>query len=136
MKKCIMLFMIFICILGLVSCYNGNTEEMSNVDKFLTDVQTVQVSFYTGADVHEWELTQDEIKEWIVWLNALTLEQMSQEDLNIPSDNHESGSRYIFEINTEEMCIQYVDKGDFGVYLLAEDVWYKVINPKEPFNRF
>jgi len=136
MKKFIVLFMILVCILGLVSCNNENREDMTNVNKFLPDVQIVQVTFYSGPDIHEWELTQEEIEDWIVWLNDLSLEQMNEEDTSTPSDKHESGSRYIFEINTEKVCIQYVDLGDFGVYLLAEDVWYKVSNPKEPFNRY
>lgn len=136
MKKYFILFMTLVCILGLISCNKENIVDMTNADKLLPDVQIVQVTFYSGSDIHEWELTQEEIKDWIVWLNDLSLEQMNEEDTSIPSDKHESGSRYIFEINTEKMCIQYVDRGDFGVCLLVEDVWYKVSNPKEPFNRY
>lgn len=136
MKKYMVLFIALVCILGLVSCNKEYTKDMSNADKFLPAVQIVQVTFYSDSDIHEWELTQEEIKDWIVWLNDLSLEQMNKEDTSTPNDKHESGSRYIFEINTEKVCIQYVDRGDFGVYLLAEDVWYKVSNPKEPFNRY
>ena len=61
MKKFIVLFMILVCILGLVSCNNENREDMTNVDKFLPDVQIVQVTFYSGPDIHEWELTQSNL---------------------------------------------------------------------------
>lgn len=136
MKKCITFFIALIIILGLVGCNKENTKDMTNADIFLPNIQMVKVTFYSGTDVHEWELAPEETEVWIDWLNRLTIERIDSKDEHVPYEIHESGSRYIFEINTEKVRIQYVDSGSLGVFLLAEDVWYKVSNPEEPFHRF
>ena len=136
MKKCITFFIALIILLGLVGCNKENTKDMTNADNFLPNIQMVKVTFYSGSDVHEWELAPEETEAWIDWLNRLTIERINSKDEYVPNEIHECGSRYIFEINTEKVRIQYVDSGSLGVFLLAEDVWYKVSNPEEPFNRF
>lgn len=136
MKKCITFFIALIILLGLVGCNKENTKDMTNADIFLPDIQMVKVTFYSGPDVHEWELATEETEAWIDWLNRLTIERINSKDEYVPNEIHECGSRYIFDINTEKVRIQYVDSGSLGVFLLAEDAWYKVSNPEEPFNRF
>ena len=136
MKKLIVLVLALVCVLGLVGCKNEHTEDMTNTNRFLPNTQKVQVVFYSGSDVHEWELAQDEIEDWTNWLNGLTLEQVSFERGTAPETTHTSGTRYIFNVNGEEVQMQYIDEGADGVYLFVNELWYKINNPTEPFNKY
>ncbi len=138
MKRNILLFCaIIVFALGLVACSSEKeSDKMTNADKFLTDTQKVQVTFYSGPDIHEWELTQEEIEDWIEWLNNLVLEQKNFDVGSTPDDYYEGGSRYVFDVNTEKARIEYVDYGIDETYLVVNAVWYKVNNPKEPYNKY
>lgn len=126
--------------LGIVAC--SSTEDMAknsyvaNTDKFLGEIENVHVTFHSGPDVHDWELTQDEIDDWEEWFDTLSLEQENFEKSNTPDDNFKGGSRYVFDVNDDERCLEYIDYGADNTYLLFKNVWYKVNNPTEPFNKY
>ena len=60
------------CLL-LSSC--GNGEKLS-----VGTPEYVYATYYSGPDVHDWELSQDEIDDWVVWLNNLTISPINLEE--------------------------------------------------------
>ncbi len=129
MKKTLFLFTVGMCLL-LSSC--GNSEKLS-----ISTPEKVYVTYYSGPDEHTWKLSQDEINDWVIWMNDLTVSPIDLEESKTlinylyANPNH---SHYLFDVGEADALEQivYLDRG----YLRMDDAWYRVENPTEPFNRY
>lgn len=132
MKKMLFLFIVGMCLL-LSSC--GNSEKLS-----ISTPEKVYVTYYSGPDIHNWELSQDEINSWIDWLNNLTVSPVNFDESKTLIDCLYSGNnpQYLFDVGTADALeqIAYFDYGLERVYLRMDNTWYCVENPTEPFNRY
>lgn len=134
MKKICFLFITCMCLL-LSAC--GNSAKLS-----FSTPETVYVTFYSESDVHNWELSQDEIDDWAAWLNGLTVSPINLEESKTllgylcANGGH---PQYSFDIGTSDNALEMIAYFDYGiehVYLRMGDAWYCVENPTEPFNRY
>ncbi len=129
MKKIVFLFIAGMCLL-LSSC--GNSEKLS-----ISTPEKVYVTYYSGPDEHVWELSQDEINDWVIWMNDLTVSPIDLEEsktlINYLYSNR-NNSHYSFDVGTADALEQivYLERG----YLRMDNAWYCVENPTEPFNRY
>ena len=133
MKKMLFLFITGMCLL-LSSC--GNSEKQLSI----STPEEVCVTFYSGPDVHAWELSQDEINDWVVWLNNLTVSPINLEESETLIDYlYNNGNKgYSFDVGAPDALenIIYLDYGLEHVYLRMDNAWYCVKNPTEPFNKY
>lgn len=133
MKKILSLFITGMCLL-LSSC--GNSEKLS-----ISTPEKVYVTYYSGPDIHYWELSQDEINNWIVWLNNLKVSPINLEESKTLIDHlfyNGNNPQYSFDVGAADALerISYFDYGLEHVYLRIDNAWYCVENPTEPFNRY
>lgn len=138
MKKILFFLIAGMCLL-LSSC--GNSENLS-----ISTPEKVYVTYYSDngsdiPDIHAWELSQDEINNWVVWLNDLTVSPINLEEskalLGYLCGNG-GHPQYSFDVGTADALerIAYFDYGLEHVYLHMDNDWYCVENPTEPFNRY
>ncbi len=131
MKKILFLFIAIagMCLL-LSSC--GNSEKLS-----ISTPEKVYVTYYSGPDEHIWKLSQDEINDWGIWMNDLTVSPIDLEEsktlINYLYSNP-NNSHYLFDVGAADALEQivYFERG----YLRIDNDWYCVENPTEPFNRY
>ena len=57
----------------LSSC--GNNEKLS-----ISTPEKVYATYYSELDAHDWELSQDEINDWVAWLNNFTVSLLNLEE--------------------------------------------------------
>lgn len=136
MKRILFLFIAGMCLM-LSSC--GSSEKQLSI----STPEKVCVTYYSGPDEHVWELSQDEINDWCVWLNNLTVSPINLEEsktlINYMYQNG-NNSGYSFDVNVGAPDalekIVYLDYGSERVYLRMNNAWYRVKNPTEPFNKY
>lgn len=134
MKKILFIFIAGMCLL-LSSC--GNSEKLS-----ISTPEKVYVTYYSGSDIHYWELSQDEIDNWVVWLNNLTVSPINLEESKTLIDHlYSNGNnpQYSFDVGTADALerIAYFDCAfAHHGYLRMNNAWYCVENPTEPFNKY
>ena len=133
MKKKLLLFVVMMCLL-LCSC--GKPEKLSIITP-----EKVYVTFYSGPDIHYWELSQDEISGWAAWMDGLFVSPINLEKSQMLIDYlyyNDGKPQYLFDVGPDDSLerIAYFDIGlEYG-YLRIDDVWYCVDNPTEPFHKF
>lgn len=133
MKKLSSLFLAGMCLL-LSSC--GNGEKLS-----VGTPEYVYATYYSGPDVHDWELSQDEIDDWVVWLNNLTISPINLEESKVLLDYmyyNSNNPQYSFDMRVADglECIAYYGYGPEHGYLRMDNTWYSVENPTEPFGKY
>lgn len=104
--------------------------------------EKVYVTFYSGDDVHDWELSQDEINDWVIWLNGLFVSPIDLEESKTLIERLYWGGNhrgYSFNVGTADALerIVFFD-GGYGEpgYLRIDNAWYCVKNPTEPFKKY
>jgi len=136
MKKFATAFLSALFIFSMASC--GEKEKTNVLESTLNiDVKSVHVTYYEGSPpmAHNWELSQEEISYWKGWLNEGSIvETLEQGD--VPKFYDKNGPQYVFDVNHQEKCIEYLEYGTGSAYLCIDDIWYRVDNLKEPFNRY
>lgn len=135
MKKIWFLLIAGMCLL-LSSC--GSSEKQLSI----STPEVVIVTYYSGeSDEHVWKLSQDEINDWVVWLNNFTVSPINLEESKtlinrLYSNGKKSG--YSFDAGAPDALekIVYLEYGSEHAYLRMDNAWYCVKNPTEPFNRY
>lgn len=99
------------------------------------------VTFYSGADIHEWKLSEDEINSWVDWINNFKVSPINLEESKMLIDymyNNGSNPQYSFDIGKEDSLekIAYYEVNMEHGYIRIDDKWYHIDNPTEPFNRY
>lgn len=136
MKKILFLFIAGTCLL-LSSC--GSSEKQLSI----STPEEVYVTYYSGPDEHVWELSQDEINDWVVWLNNLTVSPINLEESKtlincLYSNGTNSGYSFDVDVGVPDALekIVYLEYGLEYAYLRMDNAWYCVKNPTEPFNKY
>ena len=136
MKKFAAVFLLALFILRMISC--GEKEENQYLELISNiDVKSVHVTYYEGSPrmAHDWELTQEKIDDWKGWLNERSIVQTFEKG-DAPEFYDENGPQYVFDVNNQEKRIEYFEFGTEDAYLCINSTWYRIDNPKEPFNRY
>lgn len=125
-----------ISMLCLVLCACSNTERIS-----INTPQKVYVTFYSGADIHNWELSEDEISSWVDWINNLNVSPINLEESKMLIDymyNNSSNPQYSFDVGKEDSLerIAYFEVALEHGYIRIDNTWYHIDNPTEPFNKY
>ena len=133
MKKIIFFIIMCMCLV-LCSCE-------SNGKISINTPENVYVTFYSGADIHEWELSEDEINSWVDWINNFKVSPINLEESKMLIDymyNNGSNPQYSFDIGKEDSLerIAYYEVNMENGYIRIDDKWYHIDNPTEPFNRY
>lgn len=146
MKKLIMLVLVSVCMLNLVGCSNMRNEDSVSIEEEQVDIsidtpENVYVIFHSGADTHEWELSEDEINSWVDWIKNLDVSLINLEESKMLIDymyHNGSTPQYSFDIGREESLerIAYFEVGSEHGYININNVWYHIDNPTEPFNKY
>lgn len=133
MKKIVFSIIAIICLL-LCSC--------SKSEKFSMETpQNVYVTFYSGPDIYNWELTEDEIDGWVEWMNNFNMSFINLEESKMLIEymyNNGSNPQYSFDIGKEDSLkrIAYFDVGSKHGYICIDNTWYHIDNPTEPFKKY
>lgn len=146
MKKLIILVLVSVCMLNLVGCSNVRNKdsvaiEEEQVDISINSPENVYVTFHSGADMHEWELSEDEINSWVDWINNLDVSPINLEESKMLIDymyHNGSTPQYSFDIGREDSLqrIAYFEADSEHGYININNEWYHTDNPTEPFNRY
>ena len=133
MRKIVFPIIAFLCLL-LCSC--SNTEKIS-----MNAPENVYVTFNSGADIFEWELSEDEISSWVDWINNLNVSPINLEESKLLIDymyNSSSNPQYSFDIGKEDSLerIAYFEVSLEHGYIRIDNTWYHIDNPTEPFNKY
>lgn len=133
MKKIGFITTVILCFL-LCAC--NNTEKIS-----LNTPENVYVTFYSGADVFNWELSEDEISSWVDWVNNLNVSLINLEESKQLIDymyNNGSNPQYSFDIGKKDALerIAYFEVSLEHGYIYIDNTWYHIDNPAEPFNKY
>ena len=133
MKKIGFLIAASLC---LVLCSCGNAEKIS-----MSAPENVYVTFYSGADIHNWELSKDEINSWVDWINDLHVSPIDLEEGKLLIDymyHNGSDPQYSFDIGREDSLekIAYFEVSLEHGYMRIDDTWYHIDDPTEPFNKY
>jgi len=146
MKKLITLVVVFVCTLNLVSCSNMRNKDSVAIEEDQVDIsinmpENVYVTFHSGADTHEWQLSEEEISGWVDWINNLDVSSINLEESKMLIDYmYHNGSipQYSFDIGKEDSLerIAYFEVSLEHGYIHMDDVWYHIDNPTGPFNRY
>lgn len=111
-------------------------------EKFLISTpEKVYATYYSESDMHYWELSQDEINDWVVWLNNLTVSPINLEESKTLIDYmyyNGNNPQYSFDAGTGDSLerIAYFGCGLEPGYLRVDNTWYSVDNPTEPFTKY
>ena len=133
MKKIGFVIIVISC---LLLCACSNTEKIS-----MNTPENVYVTFYSGADVFNWELSEDEISSWVDWVNNLNVSSINLEESKMLIDymyNNSSKPQYTFDIGEEDSLerIAYFEVSLEHGYIYIDNTWYHIDNPTEPFNKY
>ena len=133
MKKILSLFIAGMCLL-LSSC--GNNEKLS-----ISTPEKVYATYYSELDAHDWELSQDEINDWVAWLNNFTVSLLNLEEskaLLYYMYYNGNNPQYSFDVGAADTLenIAYFNCGLEHGYLRMDNTWYCVENPTEPFGKY
>lgn len=127
---------LIIAILCLLLCSCSNTEKF-----FMNAPENVYVTFHSGADILDWELSEDEISSWVDWINNLNVSPINLEESKLLIDymyNSGSNPQYSFDIGKEDSLerIAYFEVSLEHGYIRIDNTWYHIDNPIEPFNKY
>lgn len=133
MKKIVLPIIAIMCLL-LCSC--SNSEKIS-----MKTPENVFVTFYSGADIHNWELSEDEISNWVDWINNINVYPINLEESKMLINymyNNSSNPQYSFDIGKEDSLerIAYYEVDLEHGYICIDNTWYHIDNPTEPFNKY
>lgn len=133
MKKIVFLIITVMC---FVLCSCSNAEKIS-----MNTPENVYVTFYSGADIHNWELSEDEINSWVEWMNNLNVSPINFEESIMLIDhmyNYSNNPQYSFDIGKEDSLtrIAYFEVSLEHGYIHIDNTWYHIDNPTEPFNKY
>jgi len=127
-----------------ISVEDGNvafviTDDLEDI--FIDTPENVYVTFQSGADTHEWELSEDEINSWVDWMNNLDVSPINLEESKMLIDymyNNGSIPQYSFDIGREDSLerIAYFEVSLEHGYIHMDNIWYQIDNPTEPFNKY
>jgi len=110
-------------------------------DTFIDTPENVYVTFRSGADMHEWQLSEEEICSWVDWMNNLDVSPINLEDSKMLIDymyHNGSTPQYSFDIGREDSLerIAYFEVSLEHGYIHMDNIWYHIDNPTEPFNKY
>ena len=129
-------FTIIMMAMCLLLCSCSNTEKIS-----INKPEKVYVTFYGGMDMHDWELSTDEINSWFEWMNNLNVSPINLEESKMLIDymyNNSSNPQYSFDVGNADSLerIAYFEISLEHGYIYINNTWYHIDNPTEPFNKY